>query len=70
MNRGGVFYFLFEVNFIGGGVQLGLLGTAAINRPIVPAPCDYDDGEIDVMIIGKGNRSTRRKPAPVQLCQL
>jgi hypothetical protein len=25
---------------------LGPLGTAATNRPIVPAPGDYDDGEI------------------------
>jgi hypothetical protein len=52
---------------VGGGVQLGLLGTAATNRPIVPAPGDYDDGEIGGMI-GKGNRSTRRKPTPVPLC--
>jgi hypothetical protein len=51
----------------GGGVQLGALGTAATNRPIVPAPGDYDDdGEIGGMN-GRGNRSTRRKPAPV-LC--
>jgi hypothetical protein len=34
----------------------------------VPAPGDYDDGEIGGMVIGKGNRSTRRKPAPVPLC--
>jgi hypothetical protein len=34
---------------------------------IVPAPGDYDDGEIGGMI-GMGNRSTRRKPAPVPLC--
>jgi hypothetical protein len=33
----------------------------------VPAPGDYDDGEIGGMMIGKGNRSTRRKPAPVPL---
>jgi hypothetical protein len=46
---------------------LGLLDTAAISRPIVPAPGDYDNGEIVVMI-GRGNRSTRRKPAPVALC--
>jgi hypothetical protein len=52
---------------VGGGVQLGPLGTAATNRPIVPAPGDYDDGEIGGMI-GKGNRSTRRKSAPVPLC--
>jgi hypothetical protein len=52
---------------VGGGVQLGPLGTAATNRPIVPAPGDYDAGEIGVMI-GRGNRSTWRKPAPVPLC--
>jgi hypothetical protein len=46
---------------------LGPLGTAAINRPIVPAPGDYDDGEISGMMIGRGNGSTRRKPAPVPL---
>jgi hypothetical protein len=47
---------------------LGPLGTAATNRPIVPAPGDYDDGEIGGMMIGSGNRSTRRKPAPVPPC--
>jgi hypothetical protein len=52
---------------VGGGVQLGPLGTAATNRPIVPAAGDYDDGEIGGMI-GRGNRSTWRKPAPVPLC--
>jgi hypothetical protein len=46
---------------------MGALGTAATNRPIVPAPGDYDDVEIGGMI-GRGNRSTRRKPAAVQLC--
>jgi hypothetical protein len=50
-----------------GGVQMGPLHTAATNRPIVPAPGDYDDREIGGMI-GRGNRSTRRKPAPVPLC--
>jgi hypothetical protein len=50
------------------GVQLGPLGTAATNRPVVPAPGDYGDGEISGMVIGKGNRSTRRKHAPVPLC--
>jgi hypothetical protein len=52
---------------VAGGVHLGPLCTTATNRPIVPAPVDYDDGEIGGMI-GKGNRSTRRKPAPVPLC--
>jgi hypothetical protein len=57
----------FLIGVVGGGVQLRPLGTAATNRPIVPAPGDYDDGEIGGMI-GKENRSTRRKPAPVLLC--
>jgi hypothetical protein len=35
--------------------------------PIVSVPGDYDDGETGGMI-GRGNRSTRRKPAPVPLC--
>jgi hypothetical protein len=52
---------------VGGGVQLSPLGTAATNRPNAPAPGDYDDGEIGGMI-GRGNRSTRRKPTPVPLC--
>jgi hypothetical protein len=52
---------------VGVGVQLGPLGTAATNRPIVPAPGDYDDEKIGGMI-GRGNRSTRRKPTSVQLC--
>jgi hypothetical protein len=52
---------------VGGGVQLGPLSTAATNWPIVPAPGDYDDGEIGG-IIGRGNRSTRRKYAPMPLC--
>jgi hypothetical protein len=46
---------------------LGPLGTAATSRPTVPTPGDYDDGEIDGMMIGMGNRNTRRKPAPVPL---
>jgi hypothetical protein len=53
---------------VGGGVKLDPLGTAATNRPIVPAPGDYDDGEIGGMMIGRGNWSTHRKPAPVLLC--
>jgi hypothetical protein len=34
----------------------------------VPAAVDYDDGEIGGIMIGKGNGSTRKKPAPVPLC--
>jgi hypothetical protein len=47
----------FLIGIVGGGVQLGPLGTAATIRPLVPAPGDYDDGEI-VGMIGRGNRST------------
>jgi hypothetical protein len=58
---------IFLNSIVGGGVQLGPLGTAATNRPIVPAPGNYDDGEVGGMI-GRGNRSTRRNPAPMPLC--
>jgi hypothetical protein len=54
----------FLIGIVGGGVQLGPLGTAATNRPIVPAPGDYDDGEICGMMIGSGKQSTRRKTCP------
>jgi hypothetical protein len=46
---------------------LGPLGTAATNRPILPGPGDYDDGEIGGMI-GRGNESARRKLGSVPLC--
>jgi hypothetical protein len=39
--------------------------------PIVPAPGDIGDGDcgkIDGMKIGRGNRSTSKKPAPAPLC--
>jgi hypothetical protein len=47
---------------------VGLLGTSATEWPIVPAPGDYDDGEIGGIKIGRGNRRTQRKPAPAPLC--
>jgi hypothetical protein len=59
--------FHFLIDIVGVGVQLGPLGTAATKKLIVPVPSDYDDGEIGGMI-GRGTRSTRRKPAPVPLC--
>jgi hypothetical protein len=62
-----VFYFL--IHFVRGGVQLGPLGMAATDWPIGPAPGDYG-GEFRGMKIGRGNRSTWRKPAPVPLCPL
>jgi hypothetical protein len=53
---------------VGSGIQLGPLGTVVTVSPIVPAPGDYDDGEIGGMMIGRENRSTRGKPASVPLC--
>jgi hypothetical protein len=55
----------FFLNWYSGWwIQLGPLGTAATSRPIVPAPGNYDDGEIGG-IIDRENRSTWKKPAPV-----
>jgi hypothetical protein len=48
--------------------KLGPLGTSATEWPIVPVPGDYDDGEFGGMKTGRGNQSTRRKPAPAPLC--
>jgi hypothetical protein len=36
--------------------------------PTVLASGDYDDGKFGGIKIGRGNRSTRRKPAPASLC--
>jgi hypothetical protein len=59
---------IFLIGIAGGGVQLGPPGSAATNRPTMPDPGDYDDGDFGGMMIGRGNRSTRRKPAPMPLC--
>jgi hypothetical protein len=56
------------ISLVGGGVQLGPLGTATTDSPTVPAPGDSDDGEFGGMKTGRGNRSTRRNPAPAPLC--
>jgi hypothetical protein len=47
--------------------KLRPLGTSAIYCPIVPAPGDCEDEEFGEMKIGRGNRSTRRKPATAPL---
>jgi hypothetical protein len=49
-----------------GGVRLGPRGTAATIWPNAPAHND-ECGAVSRMS-GRGNRSTRRKPAPVPLC--
>jgi hypothetical protein len=58
------------IRIVGVGVQLGPLGTLASNWPIVPAPGDYEAGEFDGRMIGRGNRSTWRKPVPLPLYPL
>jgi hypothetical protein len=42
-------------------------GRSATNWPIVLAPGDCEDGEFGGMKIGRGKRSTRRKPAPAPI---
>jgi hypothetical protein len=53
--------------FFSHAVRFSPLGTAATVRPIVPVPDDRDCGAIGGMKIGRGNRSTQRKPTPVPL---
>jgi hypothetical protein len=51
-----------------GGVRLSPLGTSATNWPIVPArPINDVCGAVGGMRIGRGNRSTLRKPTPAPL---
>jgi hypothetical protein len=60
----------FLIRLVGGGVQLRPLGTAATDWPIVSASGDYGVREFGGMKIGRGNRSTRRKPTAAPLCPL
>jgi hypothetical protein len=52
----------------GDGVQTGSTLHVGHFWPIVPAPGDSEDGESGRMKIGRGNRSTRRNPAPAPIC--
>jgi hypothetical protein len=61
------YIWLMSFRLLGGGVQLGPLSMVATDWPIVLAPGDYD-GEFGGMKIGRGNRSTWRKPVPAPLC--
>jgi hypothetical protein len=60
--------FIFSIRIVVVESILGPLGTSATEWPVVSAPGDYDAGEFCVMKIGRGNRSTQRKPAPAPLC--
>jgi hypothetical protein len=45
------------------------MGDQLVARPLLSAPGDCDDQEVGGMNgFGRGNRSTRRKPAPTPLC--
>jgi hypothetical protein len=57
----------FLICIVGVESKLGPLGKSATYWPIVPAPGDCENGELGGMN-GRGNRSTRRKPAPTSLC--
>jgi hypothetical protein len=43
---------------------MGPPGTAATNRPIMPAPGDYDDGKIGGMMIWQGKSKYSEKTYP------
>jgi hypothetical protein len=50
-------------------VRLSPLGTSAtVGLLYQPRMIDDDSGAVGGIRIGRGNRSTRRKPAPVPLC--
>jgi hypothetical protein len=53
---------------VGGGVQTGSTRHVGHFWPIEPDPGDCEVGESGGIKIGRGNRSTRSKPAPVPLC--
>jgi hypothetical protein len=51
------------------GQSAGLLGRVISSSQGVSTPGDYEDGEVGGMNgFGRGNRSTRGKPAPTPLC--
>jgi hypothetical protein len=59
--------FIFLVSL--GGMRLSPLGTSAtVGLLYQPRMIDDDYVAVGGMRIGRGNRSTRRKPAPVPLC--
>jgi hypothetical protein len=62
--------FIYYYFFIIVGVGLSTLGTAATSNLLYkPQMIDEGDcGAIGGIKIGRGNRRTRRKPAPAPLC--
>jgi hypothetical protein len=60
-------WFKCEIRIMRGGVQTVSTRHVGHFWPIVPAPGECEDGEFCGIKIGRGNRSTRRKPVPAQL---
>jgi hypothetical protein len=58
----------FQIRIVGGGVQTGSTRHVGHFWPIVTVPGDCEDGEFGGKKIGRGNRNTWRKPAPLPLC--
>jgi hypothetical protein len=58
----------FFIRIVGGGVQTVSTWHFGHLWPIVPAPGGCEDWAFGGMKTGRGNRSTRRKPAPAPLC--
>jgi hypothetical protein len=56
------------IRIVGGGVNIESTRYVGHYWPIVPAPGECDDREFGGLKIGRGNRSTRRKPTPTPLC--
>jgi hypothetical protein len=63
-----VWLIIFFNSHSGGGFQTGSTPHVGHFWPIIPAPGDCEDGEFGGIKIGRGNRSTRRIPAPAPLC--
>jgi hypothetical protein len=60
---------LLLLRIVGGGVQTGSTRHRGHLLSYCACPGDCEDGELfGGMKIGRGNRSTRRKPAPAPLC--
>jgi hypothetical protein len=61
--------FFFFFSFLGWGETVHLVRLPLTGLLYQPRMIDDDEcGAVCGMIIGKGNRSTRRKPVPVPLC--
>jgi hypothetical protein len=58
----------FLIRIVEGGVHTGSTRHVGHFWPTVPAPGDCEDGEFGGIKIGRGNRSTRRKPASTPFC--